>query len=299
MVDRYFDKFPIIRYSNTSAVDITRRTAMLKSVASNPYVYYPYDIDVYERADQFSARYYNDQFKSWILYLTNDIMDPLREWYMQIHELNEFVTKKYGSMEAATQKVKFYRHSYVGVEDLTIAGFDSLPTVSQAYWEPVFTGSKLTSYRRRPIDWTVNTNRIVQYTLTSANAFSVDEIVDISIDVATRGRGQILKINADDSIYVQHVSGSYIESGSHPLTANSSVYGRDSAATVSFASSNGVYTSSVVIAENLDSTEETYWSPVTYYDYENERNEYNKTLRILDKTLAPVMTGNLKTLLKV
>jgi hypothetical protein len=94
MAQRYFDKFPIITYSNTEVVDITRRVTMLDKTIQNPYVFYPYEIDSNERADQLSARYYEDQFKSWMIYLSNKIVDPYYEWYLSEDEFVNFIIKK-------------------------------------------------------------------------------------------------------------------------------------------------------------------------------------------------------------
>ena len=107
MVERYFQKFPVISYSNTQVVDITRKAVLLSKVSANPYVYYPYEIVEEERADQFSARYYEDSYQSWVLYITNNITDPYYEWYLSEQQLVELCDKKYGSYFLAEQKTKF------------------------------------------------------------------------------------------------------------------------------------------------------------------------------------------------
>ena len=68
--DKYFNNFPIITYNSKPAVDITKRVVMLNYALKNPYLFYPYEIIANERPDQFSNRYYEDQYKSWILYLS-------------------------------------------------------------------------------------------------------------------------------------------------------------------------------------------------------------------------------------
>jgi len=61
--------------------------------------------------------------------------------------------------------------------------------------------------------------------------------------------------------------------------------------------SSSVYVESVVVAENLTPDEEIYWIPVTYYDYENENNEKNKTIRVLDNKYTSDVVVNLTTLM--
>jgi hypothetical protein len=62
---------------------------------------------------------------------------------------------------------------------------------------------------------------------------------------------------------------------------------------------NTIFTSTTSIANNIPAVEEIYWSPVTYYEYETEKNEFYKTIRVLDKNYSQVISDNLKQLLKV
>ena len=98
-------KFPIIKYSNAYVVDITKRATLLDKVYNNPLVYYPYAISSEERADQLSFRYYEDPYQSWLIYITNKILDPYYEWYLSDGEFNDFIEKKYGSVYAAQSKI--------------------------------------------------------------------------------------------------------------------------------------------------------------------------------------------------
>lgn len=106
-IDRYFDKFPVINYSNNTIVDITKRVALLDKVSRNPYVFYPYDIVSDERADQLSSRYYEDSYKSWLLYLSNKITDPYYEWYLTEKEFLEFIEKSMDLFTTVKPKLNF------------------------------------------------------------------------------------------------------------------------------------------------------------------------------------------------
>ena len=94
-INRYFENFPLITYSNNQVVDITKRTTILDSIYNNADLLHVYEISEHERPDQFSSRYYDDSFKSWIVYLTNRMTDPYFEWYMGNDELDNFCIKKY------------------------------------------------------------------------------------------------------------------------------------------------------------------------------------------------------------
>ena len=286
---RYFNKFPLINYNGANCINITERVALLNSVDNNQYIYYPYDLQTYERADQFSNRYYGDPYLSWILYLTNNIYDPLRGWYLQLSELNDLVALKYGSLQLAIQKTKFYRNNWTGVSNILPSHYDALPPILQGYWQPVFTGYKITSYERMKIDWTINTNRIMKYNVANTSFIS-DEVVNIVWNGNTSGEGQVLSVFPDNTIFVQHVNGFFQESFSVPITANSYIYGQESTVNSSFINNSlGAYIGSTIIAQNLSPEEEIYWVPVTYYDYENELNENNKTIRVLDSRYTSML----------
>lgn len=291
MTDSYFDKFPTINYNNTEIVDITKRVVLLDKVSKNPYLYYPYDISNGERPDQFAYRYYEDQYKDWILYLSNEIIDPYYEWYLQPNEFSGLLEKKYGSIETAYKKIIHYVNNWIDSDPISISNYNALTNIQKSYWEPNYNNNRIMNYVRKQNEWTINTNRIIGYTVGS-NTFINNEIVNISFDGGEpQGQGQVLSVG-NNTVYVQHTSGiMYPDNDTVLITANSYIYGEES-------STNTVFTNVNAIANNFHPEEEVYWKAVSYYDYENERNEFNKTIRILDKKYAPVINRNLKNLLK-
>jgi len=54
-----------------------------------------------------------------------------------------------------------------------------------------------------------------------------------------------------------------------------------------------------ILANNIPADEEVYWKPVTYFEYEYEKNEFNKTVQVVDVTFAQQASDNLKDLMKV
>ena len=75
------------------------------------------------------------------------------------------------------------------------------------------------------------------------------------------------------------------------ITPSSYIYGTESGV------NNSIYTSSLY-AQNFDSDEEAYYSAVTYYDYEVEKNESKKSIKVLDQPYAKQTANILKKLLK-
>jgi hypothetical protein len=291
MVERYFQKFPVISYSNTQVVDITRKAVLLSKVSANPYVYYPYEIVEEERADQFSARYYEDSYQSWILYITNNITDPYYEWYLSEQQLVELCDKKYGSYFLADQKTKFYRNDWEGKGNIDVSAYNALTVGMKKYWEPVYgSGSNVIAYKRKENEWTINTNKITSYSV-SNTSFVTDEICNIVFNNNYSGTGQVQSVNGN-TLFVQHLSGTFLSNSSVAITGSSYIYGEESGV-------NTAFSSTTLVANNIPSDEENYWAPVTYYDYEREKNEFNKTIRVLEKNFSQQISDNLKDLMKV
>ena len=289
-IDKYFDKFPIINYSNNNIVDITKRVTLLDRVSKNPYIFYPYDIVSDERADQLSNRYYDDPYKSWILYLSNKITDPYYEWYLADNEFNELLEKKYGSLFNATQKIKYYRNNWENQESISNSNYNSLPINNKKYWNPNYSnGNTVLSYSRKEIDWYSNTNKILSYTV-SNTSFIKDEIVNIYLDGLSLGKGQVVE-SSNNYVNVQHVSGFFQESDTLLINENAYIYGTESNVNTSI-------TEATTITSNIEDSELIYWKAYTYYDYEYEKNEFNRSLRIIDKDLVETVIRNLSELLE-
>lgn len=287
MSEKYFEKFPLIQYANTIAVDITRSAKLLDTVYNNPYLYYRYNIIQGERADNIADRVYADQYSDWILHLSNKIVDPYYEWYLDQASFNSFIIKKYGSIQLSQLKYIFYRNNwYENSDPISISTYNSLTVSAKQYYEPDFGVDPLSvnvlQYKRRKIDWTLNTNSLVNYVVSNSSNFSSDQLVSINYTGGARGSGQVASSNSS-SIILKFISN---------LQAISTGYliNRESGA-------NTAFTTQTYIANNIPTAEASYWSPVTYFDYEDEINEKNKTIRILNTAYYTGIAQNLKDIL--
>lgn len=292
MTDKYFDKFPIIRYGNTQVVDITKRVKVLDSVYTNLVNYYPYDIENDERADNISDRYYNDQYLSWILYLSNKIIDPYYEWYLNQNTMEEFLIKKYGSIANATNKIAFYRNNwYEHTDPVSVDFYDALDPALQKFYEPLLPQTDVYAtipigYKRIRADWKISTNSIVKYEVTDGE-FTNNEIVSVWFDSSHIGSGQVCASNST-AVFIQHVSG---YTSDETITGASYIYGNESQC-------NSIFTSAEIIVNNIPVLENNYWSAVTYADIEAEQNETNKSIIVLDSNHVSSVSSQLKSILK-
>jgi Base plate wedge protein 53 len=372
MSETYFQNFKSISYGNNQVVDITERAVILSNLQRNPFVYYPQDITNGARADQLAYSYYEDSYTSWIIYLSNNIIDPYYEWYLDDYQFNNFIADKYGSVQKASEKIAYYINNWIDQNDTTIAAFEAMTAGQQKYWEPIYNNfGKITSYSRKKQDWKVETNRVMGYepvsfyytaptngagheyistnsltagipnpdwvtkirsdinkvtikfangasvtptgisgpspstniyTFTGAwaadtNAFPIvlmstygadasgfikDEIVNIQYSNSEVGKGCI-SFSSNSFITLQNMSGYYEQPGGY-------IYGTESKTTVYF--SNVTY-----LANTIPSDEAVYWQEQSYLDVEMQKNEGNKTVRMLQPRYAPQFVRNAKQIL--
>jgi hypothetical protein len=280
MTEKYFAKFPTIDYRDKEARDITRRNKIEPRDRNNPYNFYPFTLQDEIRSDQVADFYYNDPEADWFVYHVNGIIDPYYDWYNTNETFHSLLTIKYGSVENAMKKVWVYRNNWA-LDDtqITPSFYENILTNNlKKYWQPVWgPKAEIISYKRVPIDTTMNTNRILRYTVTyvSGNAYTVGEIVDLKLGGEIVATGEVVYSNSS-TLSIQSVSGNTV--------ANSSVVpniiGESS-------STNATANAVVTVVENIPLSEEVYCSPVYYFEYEQFKNEDRKHIRLINDELAP------------
>jgi hypothetical protein len=291
MAEKYFAKFPLISYANNAAVNIVERAKITDNVFNNPYVWYKYDIRNFERPDQIADFYYNDEFMDWLLYLSNQIVDPYYEWYMSDDVFFAYIVKKYNlvttnNITLLQNKVHSYINNWYNGEKISISDYNALPTSQHRYWQPTYTQNDvINGYIRNKVDWQLKTNAIVSYAVNTDAKFIANEIVFINFDANNVGKAQVLQSNSS-YVTVNHVSGHIYNTPS----GSSYIYGTESAANV-------VFTSVVSIANNIISGEERYWDALMIYDMERAANESKKSIKVLDRTYSMQVSKTLTKLL--
>ena len=160
-MSRYFRFFPQESYqvANSSfemqrqITDITLRTRIIDNIgADDPYLYLPYTVKEGERAEDVANFYYGSPDYVWLVWFSNDIVDPYNEWPRSQPDLKKFIIKKYqdqsGSQETLawtqntliTENIKHYKKS-----DGTLASPDSYTL--KATFDPDYIGGEWTPVR--------------------------------------------------------------------------------------------------------------------------------------------------------
>jgi hypothetical protein len=283
----YFSMFNTINYgnstSNTVVLDITERVVTLQNIEKTPYVFYPLDITNGARADQIANYNFSDPFSSWVLYLTNNITDPYYDWYLDDDQFNQFIVDKYGSIQIAKQTIEFWRNNWVDQPSLSVSGYYSEIANNAGrvkYWEPANYDNRnnIIQYSRIPADWTVDTNQLISYQLTTNTQFQNNE----PLSIGSNGTAQVSLSNGN-TLVVKHV---FFPN----TTANTIITGQESGQTAAISSVN-------YHVNNIPPNEFVYWTPVYSYDMEKEKNEGNRTILVMEPNYVPSYIKNVKSLL--
>jgi hypothetical protein len=261
MPQTYFKNFNTIAYSNTPALDLTERIVVRNGTQFNPYQYYPLDISDGVRADMISYQTWGDPYASWILYITNNIIDPYYDFYLTQEQFSEFIKIKYGSVQRAQNIILYYKTDWGNDLPITISAYNALDANQMKYYEPNYAnGTFVVNYLRKQDDLTITTNYMLNLTI-SGNAvpFSNNEVLNISYVPGSNGTAHFVAGNATN-IIVQHGIGNTFPFPDNPNTSvvisnTSFVTGADSGA-------NAAITGCSFIIRNLAVDEEIFWSPV-------------------------------------
>lgn len=287
MSELYFKKFPTMSYANTICTDITKRVTVVAPIRYSPTLYENYTIKSESRADMIASNYYDDPYYEWLLYLTNGIIDPYYDWNLSSSDLYSHIVQKYGSLETATKKVKYYQNNWANDDTEITPSFynNSLTYDHKKYYTPNYGQSyQIISYRRKQDDTTKNTNKLIDMSITinTGNGYIVGETVDILNVNTAVGAGEIEFANTTN-VKIKNISGN--------TSATNSIRG-------DISNTKATITTSSVLFENITNDEAVYWSPVYYYDYEVELNEKNKNIKLLNQNYALQVAEQLRKVLK-
>lgn len=131
----YFKKFPTIPYEfviNGETVvravkDITKNVRVRRDVLSSITLYDTYDIQDGDTPEIIAARVYGNPMFNWVVMLTNESFDYLKDFPMSDRDLYEYATEKYG---ADINSIKHYE-----LPDGTVVLPDAVGAVAVTNWD--------------------------------------------------------------------------------------------------------------------------------------------------------------------
>ncbi len=99
---KYFENFPIIEYDGKKVRDITRRNTLMRNLQTNPLVFLPYTVKEGEKPEDIANFYYGSTDYTWLVYLSNNIVDPYHQWPKSELELQDYIIDKYSDESGRT-----------------------------------------------------------------------------------------------------------------------------------------------------------------------------------------------------
>lgn len=102
MATKYFENFPTVNYDGVEIRDITRRNLFVKGVSTNPLAFLPYTVQEGERPEDIANWYYGSTDYTWLVYLSNNIIDPYHQWPKATEDFNNYLIDKYRDTSGKT-----------------------------------------------------------------------------------------------------------------------------------------------------------------------------------------------------
>jgi hypothetical protein len=275
----YFNKLPIINYNGQLAKNLLARAKLSDETRANKLVFQRYTMNELDRVDVLSNYYYDNPGYSWLVWFSNDVIDPYYDMPLSEYDFIKFIENKYGSTEIAMRKTMFYRLNWAGFDQfLTPQQFNSLGK-NKKYYRPVLDANLIpVQYVINENDYVVSTNRVQSYTLENpTGTFVIGEEIQIDGDTYA-----IIDAIGDDYVICKHIVGAF-EAGSI-ITGQTSLVEATIVEVKTF-------------VENIPLDETIYWYPVSAFDYENELNELKKEIKLLDVRFKSQAESDLKSLM--
>lgn len=266
---KYFTSFPLTEYANTVCRDIIRSVRLTTAATRETALYYDFTLQDGQRADTVSYDYYNNPYYDWMVYLGSNIVDPYYDWPLSNDTFDAYIKDKYGSASIAIEKVMYYEVNWDGDERrLTASQYNALGYAQQKYWKPE--DNNAIAYVRKPLDWKVNTNRVIEVDVANPSVFTKEEYIHQVSGGTVTASGQVAFIGPT-YLTIHHTEGTFT------ATTISS--------TTTEANTTPTSTTNVerLIKQVIPLDEFVYWQKVTAYDVE-ERTNVNKTsIKLIDK----------------
>lgn len=266
----FFSFFPSTLFNDKVATNVIAKVRFKESVLKNAALFYPYNVEDNERPDQIAERYYGDARYDWVVYMSNNIVDPYYDWPRSDDEINKLLIDKYSTLQNAQRMVSHYAVNY-DTDDRVVstAAYDSFSAGIKKYWAPILGyNDQVINYQRKVLDHYVETNRVISLTGTFSG-LTLDQYITFG------GATGFVSFASATNVIIRHTTGSWTTG----------------------ASSFGTISNVTTIVENIPIDEEDYWMPVTVYERVHKENEDKKTIQLLAPNYIDLIEHDMKELL--
>jgi len=115
-MSEFFVHYPQISYNISgtkpaklkTVINLMERPKIKNVVLDDIIRYFPYSIKENQRPDHVSDEIYGDVKYTWLIFLINDITDPIYDWPLGTREFGSYVKDKYGTLTIAKNTIHHY-----------------------------------------------------------------------------------------------------------------------------------------------------------------------------------------------
>lgn len=285
---KFFAALPTLSYNGVPSKNFLALAKLSDDTIANRTLFYPYTVGDHERIDNIAGKYYDNPDYAWLIWMTNNIVDPYHDVYLNERDFEAFVEKKYGSRANAETQIAYWVNDWASDEsELTPAAYNAMPASSQKYYNPVVDpNNRAVRYARKQEDWKVNTNQVVSMAVTSTTAYTPGTTVSqrYAANNLHIAEGIVVFSNTTACV-LNHTSGGFLASNSTVI-----VHLHDSSDSIA----NTITTD---IQSCIPSNEVAFWTAVSYYTHETNTNASRRDINLIDNRFAQRISNQLKSVM--
>lgn len=115
---KYFNSLPFIANQDSNGnyyflKNILIRTKLISQLAKNPMLFYKYSVQDSDTPESIAFKYYGDQYRYWLIFMANEIMDPQWDWPLTSQQFLKFLKDKYSAAAGGDNNVLSYTQGTV------------------------------------------------------------------------------------------------------------------------------------------------------------------------------------------
>jgi hypothetical protein len=199
-----------------------------------------------------------------------------------------YIKNKYGSIEKAQQKIIAYASNYESDPGniLNIAGYNALTGAQKKYWQPIKTPNGILGYERAKEDIFITTNKFIllEFEDEQDDTFIKDENVFIENNLEQKATVSSANTTA---VILRNIDGDF------DRDSNFNIVGKDSNQTIEIK-----FDTYNLLKQVIPTAEETYFSKLSAYDYEEKLNESKRDLKLIEEQQADNLNRQLTDILR-
>lgn len=302
-MSKFFSKFPTIMYNGYPAKNLLVRTSISNATRNVKEAFVEHEVeDHFSRPDMIANEYYGNSHYDWLYYYSNDIINPYTDRYMNDEEFSLYINSQYNFVYARDY-ILYYRNNWsVDNEEISVERYEALPPNVRRYYNHVndYFGS-VVSYKRKPMDWVLDNNKI--RTLTVADGYEMTyytigglykQYNTTTNEIVASGMLSNVDLDKKQMTFVR-ISGSFQEGADYRLVGK---YTYTKWKYVISSVSNP-YVVNGVEQDCIPDSEAVFWTPVSIYEHFSEKNQQNRKVKLVRNSLKGKIEDSFKELMRL